>query len=75
MVLDGYNCAFLVYSIFDIYMIMYLGNEIKFSSDQLSYRLLESDWIEQSALCKKSIIILTERLKRPQELTVVHDNL
>nr|QGW45392.1 odorant receptor 19 [Bradysia odoriphaga] len=70
MVLDGYNCAFLVYSIFDIYMIMYLGNEIKFSSDQLSYRLLESDWIEQSALCKKSIIILTERLKRPQELTV-----
>ncbi len=60
----------LAYSIFDIFMIMYLGNEIKLSSDELTHRMYESSWIDQTESCKKCIIILMERLKRPQELVV-----
>ncbi len=60
----------LAYSIFDIFMVMYLGNEIKLSSDELSYCVYESNWIEQTISCKKCVIILMERLKRPQELIV-----
>nr|QGW45393.1 odorant receptor 20 [Bradysia odoriphaga] len=70
MIMDGYNCAFLLYSVFDIFMIMYLGNEIKLASDQLSYCLFECNWMDQLTSGKKPIIILTERLKRSQELTV-----
>ncbi len=51
-------------------MVMYLGNEIKLSSDELSHCVYESNWIEQTESCKKCIIILTERLKQPQELII-----
>lgn len=60
----------LLHNIFDIFMIMFLGNEIKSSRDRLSYCLFESNWIEQSKSCKKCIIILTEVLKQPQELVI-----
>lgn len=49
---------------------MYLGNELKCYSDRLTYCLFESNWIGQSQLCKKSIIILAEALQQPHELTV-----
>lgn len=49
---------------------MYLGNEIKLSSDRLSYCLFESDWIGQTEVCKKHIVIMIEFLKQPQELIV-----
>ncbi len=70
MIQDGFYCSALAYSIFDIFMVMYLGNEIKLSSDEMSQCVYESNWIEQTQKCKKCIIILTERLKRPQELIV-----
>ncbi|XP_037037125.1 odorant receptor 94a-like [Bradysia coprophila] len=70
LVQDLYFLAFLMYSIFDIFMVLYLGNEIKLASDELSTCLYESDWIEQTESYKKSIIILTERLKQPQQLVV-----
>lgn len=49
---------------------MYLGNEIKLSSNRLSYRLYQSDWIAQTESCKKMVIIVMERLKVQQELIV-----
>lgn len=49
-------------------MVMYLGNEIKVSSNRLSYCLFESTWIVQTRDCKKYMIIMTEVLKKPQEL-------
>lgn len=51
-------------------MIMYLGNEIKLSSDRLSFRLYESNWIKQTDTCKRILIIVLERLKIPQEIIV-----
>lgn len=60
----------LVYNLFDISVVMYLGNEIKLASDRVSYSLFETDWIEQTLLCKKYIIIMTEVLKKPQELII-----
>ncbi len=67
---DGFYCMTLGYSVFDIFMVMYLGNEIELSSDELSFCVYESNWIEQTEACKMCIIILMERLKRPQELVV-----
>lgn len=51
-------------------MVIYLGNEIKLASGNLSHCLFESNWTKQTHSCKKCITILKERLKRPQELIV-----
>lgn len=51
-------------------MVTYLGNEIKLATDELSYCIFESNWTIQSKICKKYILIVTERLKRPQEIIV-----
>lgn len=60
----------LLYSIFDIFIVLYLANEITDASNQLSYCLFESNWMEQSEKCKKCVIILGEVLKRPQQLII-----
>lgn len=62
--------AVLVHSTFDIFIETYFGNEIELSSSRLSYALFESDWMDQSNVCKRSMIILMEPLKRPQKLIV-----
>lgn len=61
----------LLYNIFDIFMVMYFGNEIKLFSGRLSYCLFKSNWMEQSQLCKKSIIIFGERLKQTNQLVIL----
>lgn len=60
----------LVYFIFDMFMTMYFGNEIKLSSNRLSYCLFECNWIDQSHSCKKCFIILTEFIRRPHEMII-----
>ena len=67
---DVFNGFFLIYNCFDIFVLMYLGNEIKLSSHRLSYCLFESNWIEQSPTCKRYIIIMTEVLKEPHEMII-----
>lgn len=62
--------ALLLYNFFDIFMLMYFGNRIKFSGDRLSYCLFECNWIKQTSLCKNCIIILLEVLKRQHELII-----
>lgn len=61
----------LVYNISDIFMVMYFGNEIKLTSDALSYSLFKSNWMEQPESCKKVVIIFGERLKQAQQLVVL----
>ncbi|XP_037044050.1 odorant receptor 43a-like [Bradysia coprophila] len=70
LIIDAINCIVLLYSLFDIFMVMYLANEIKLSSDDLSRCLYNSNWIEQTQSCKRCVIILGERFKQPQELVV-----
>jgi hypothetical protein len=60
----------LLYTFFDIFMIMYFGNEIKISSDRLPYCLFQSDWYDQTESSKRSIIIFAELVKHPKELVI-----
>lgn len=62
--------ACLSHGIFDIFLVMYLGNEIYLESYGLPYCLFESNWMDQSESCKKIIIIMSEVLKKPQELVI-----
>lgn len=66
----GLYATILVYCFLDIYIVMYLGNEIEIKSTLLSYSLFESNWIEQSKSCKKCMILLMEVLKRSKILVV-----
>nr|QGW45403.1 odorant receptor 30 [Bradysia odoriphaga] len=65
------DCVILIYNTFDIFVVLYLGNEIKYHYSQLIYCLFESDWINQLASVKQNIIILTEVLKQPQGLVIL----
>lgn len=61
----------LFYNIFEIFLIMNFGNEIKLASDRLSYCLFESDWINRPQTTKKIVLIFGEFLKQPHQLTVL----
>ncbi|XP_037037390.1 putative odorant receptor 71a [Bradysia coprophila] len=63
--------AVLFYEFFDIFLVMYLANDITLASDRLSYYLFESNWIEQTESCKKYVVIMGEVLKQPQQLVVL----
>lgn len=65
-----YMC-YLGNSIFDIFMVMYFGDEITSESGELSYCLFESNWIDQPQLSKKIMLIFAERLKKPQMLIIL----
>ncbi|XP_037028720.1 odorant receptor 94a-like [Bradysia coprophila] len=66
-----FNVVELLYGFFDIFMVMYLANDITVSSDRLSYCLFESNWIEQTESCKKYVLIMAEMLKKPQQLVIL----
>nr|QGW45433.1 odorant receptor 60 [Bradysia odoriphaga] len=66
-----YYVAELLYGIFDVFLVMYLANDITVASDRLSYCLFESNWIEQTESCKKYVVIMGEVLKKPQQLMVL----
>lgn len=60
----------IIYNLFDIFAVMYLGNQIELSSDGLSYCWFQSLWTEQTQSCKKNILIMTEALRRPKQVVV-----
>lgn len=60
----------LTYSIFDIYMVTYFGNEIKLASRQLSNCLYECNWVDQSKIFKRCLLIANEVLRKPQLLVI-----
>lgn len=61
----------LLYSIFDIFMIMYFGSEITSWSNGLSYSLFESEWTDRSVSVQKNVVIFGEFLKRPHQLVII----
>ncbi len=50
---------------------MYFGNEIKLSSDKLSWELYDSNWIDRSESIKKVVLIFGEFLMQPIQLTIL----
>nr|QGW45402.1 odorant receptor 29 [Bradysia odoriphaga] len=58
------------YAFFEIFLLMYFANEITLNSNQMSYCLFESKWIEQSESTKKCVIIFGEIIRIPQVMTV-----
>ena len=63
--------AILLYEIFDVFLVMYLANDITDTSGRLTYSLFESNWVEQPELCKKYVLMMGEVLKRPQQLIIL----
>lgn len=63
--------AILIYGIFDIFLAMYLANDIDVASDKLSYRLFESGWIGQPKSCIKCLLILGETVRHSQQLVIL----
>lgn len=61
----------LLYGFFDIFMVLYLTNEITIESGKLIYRIFESDWMDQSQATKNCVVIFCEVLKQPQELAIL----
>lgn len=61
----------MLYAFFDIFLVMYLANEIKISSDRLSYCLFESNWADQSGTYQKCVIMMCEILRKPQEMVIL----
>nr|QGW45410.1 odorant receptor 37 [Bradysia odoriphaga] len=59
-----------IYNISELFMITYLGNDIKLSSNRLSYSLFESPWIDQPLSTNKCVIIFGEFLKQPHVLLI-----
>ncbi|XP_037041517.1 odorant receptor 94b-like [Bradysia coprophila] len=60
----------LIYSIAELFMITYFGNEIKLYSSRLTYSLFESNWVDQPLATKKCIIVFGEYLKRSDEMLI-----
>ncbi len=58
------------YLIFEIFAIMYFGNEITLASSDLCYSLYESNWMDQSAAYKKLIIIFMSALRQPETIVI-----
>jgi len=56
--------------IFEIFVLIYYGNEIALASDQLSFRVYESNWMCMPIKCRKLMIIIMEQWRKPQELIV-----
>ncbi|XP_037045768.1 putative odorant receptor 71a [Bradysia coprophila] len=58
------------YLLFEIFFILYYGNEITVNSEKLSTFLFQSKWFDQSHGIRKDIKIVMEILKRPVRLLV-----
>lgn len=62
--------ATMMYVLFEIFFILYYGNEIILNSEKLATYLFESKWFEQSPAMQKIIKFLMEILKQPIRLLV-----
>lgn len=58
------------YLLFEIFFILYYGNEITLNSEKLATNLFQSEWFVQSLTMGKNIQFLMEILKRPTTLLV-----
>lgn len=60
----------MLYIFFDIFVIMYLGNEMEIAGETLEYCVFESNWINQSNSYKKNMIIIMTAMKQPHQLVI-----
>lgn len=65
------NCLVMFFNGFDLFLVLWFGNEITVASSDLRYCVFESDWIGQSKSVANYVTILTEVLKKPQELIIL----
>lgn len=65
-----FNFLAFLYNISEIFVITYFGNDIKLSSNRLSYCLFQSDWTGQPQSTQKNIVIFGEYLKHPHEIKI-----
>lgn len=61
----GIFIAILVFNVFDIFVLMYYGNEIELSSERLGYCVFESNWIEKRQASKKCILLFMVLIRQP----------
>lgn len=64
-----FSFSYLFALLFEMSLPCYFGNEIILKSDALSYCIFSSDWTGQDLQYKKKMIIFTERLKRPIQIS------
>lgn len=51
-------------------MLAFFGSEMKELKSKLSYRLFECNWMEQTKVCKKNLLILMGLLNKPREIII-----
>ncbi|XP_037029015.1 odorant receptor 43a-like isoform X1 [Bradysia coprophila] len=61
----------MMYSIFDIFTITFLGNEIVLASNKLSYRLYESCWIGRGRSIRSNVLLFGTLLKKPHQMIIL----
>ncbi len=52
-------------AVFRIFLPCYFGNLVLSASEALQIRLYSSGWLDMSIVCRRKLIILMERMKRP----------
>lgn len=55
---------------YEIFMLMYFGNEVSLSSEELLTSVYESNWMDSSMRYRKLALTLMERLKRKEEMKI-----
>lgn len=55
---------------YEIFMLMYFGNEVMLASENLLTCVYESNWMDSSMGYRKMALTLMERLKREEEMTI-----
>lgn len=58
-----------IYS-FEIFLLMYYGNEVTLASEDLFTGVYKSNWMDSSLRFRKTAITFRERLKKPQEMKI-----
>ena len=65
-----YFLVYMGYCLLDIFVLTFFVNETMLFNDELSYSLFESNWIEQSNIDKKLVIVVMEAIKQPHQLFI-----
>ncbi|KAG4074200.1 hypothetical protein HA402_015503 [Bradysia odoriphaga] len=57
--------TYIICTVFRIFLPCYFGNLVLSASEALQIRIYSSDWLNMSIPCRKKLITLRERIKRP----------
>lgn len=65
------NLLLLFINGFDLFVVLYLSDEITVASAELMYCVFEANWIGQPKAVVQNLIVLAEVLKKPHELIIL----